>query len=156
MLIDSEISGVDAGGAIKNANRTGAQLDDDLRRIESELARAGLRSEERARLQSEAQQLRQTIRSNDAAREEQEESLATTPVVFQYGSGDLVPGFDEKSPLKEAIERATDNLQGSLALLLVLLVSLLPWALLALLAYWLFVKARRSFGAREATGDVTV
>lgn len=144
MLVDSEISGEDAGAAIKNADRTDAQLNDDLRRIERELARPGLRSEERARLQYEAQQLRQSIRSNAAGRDEQRESLATTPVVFQYGSGDLVPGFDDRSPMREAFERAGDNVVGGAAFLVVILATILPWALLLLLGLWLF----RRFGPR--------
>ena len=153
MVVDKEISGVDAGAAIKNANRTDAQLNDDLRRIEGELAKPGLRSEERARLQSEAQQLRQMIRSNSAGREEQQESLATTPVVFQYGSGDLVPGFDDDSPVKDALKRAGANLEGSLAVLLVLLITLLPWALLAAFGFWAVRTVGRRFGTRRAGGE---
>jgi len=151
MLVDSEISGVDAGSAIQAANRTDAQLNDDLRRIEAQLARPGLQSEERARLQSEAQQLRTMIRSNRASREEQQESLATTPMVFQYGSGDLVPGFDTRSPMQNALRNAGDRFLDSVAALVLILLTLLPWALLALLVFWIFRKLRRRFhpAARE-------
>lgn len=145
MLVDSEISGVDAGSAIQAANRTDAQLSDDLRRIEAQLARAGLQSEERARLQSEAQQLRIMIRSNRASREDQQESLATTPMVFQYGSGDLVPGFDTRSPIQNAVRHAGDRFLDSLAALFLIVLTLLPWALLALLVFWIFRKLRRRF-----------
>ena len=148
MLIDSEISGVDAGAAIQQANRTGAQLADDLSRIEEQLGRSGLSGEERARLQSEAQQLRQSIRANAAAREERQESLATTPVVFQYGSGELVPGFDDGSPIGNAIEQAGENFLGGIALMLVFLVTLLPWALLLLLVWWIVQKLRPRLAAR--------
>jgi Domain of unknown function (DUF4349) len=135
MLIDSEITGIDAGSQIKRANITDAELNEDLRRIETQLARPGLRSDERARLQSELQQLQRTIRSNRANRDEQEESLATTPVVFQYGSGDLVPGFD--APVREAAEQAVDNFIAGFATLFVILMTLLPWAALLLLVLWL-------------------
>lgn len=145
MLIDNEVSGVDAGASIKSANRTDAQLSDDLRRIEGELARPGLRSEERARLQSEAQALRDRIRATRATREEQEESLATTPVVFQYGSGDLVPGFNTRAPVRDALQRAGDNFIGSLTWLFVAVVTLLPWALLLLLGLWVARRLRRYF-----------
>lgn len=149
MLIDSEISGVDAGSAIQAANRTGAQLSDDLRRIEEQLARSGLPAEERARLQSEAQQIRQSIRANAAAREEQQDSLATTPVVFQYGSGELVPGFDDRSPFGNAVKRAGDNFLGGLALMLVVAVTLLPWALLLLLGWWIARKLNFRLARRD-------
>jgi hypothetical protein len=145
MLVDSEISGVDAGAAIQAANRTDAQMSDDLRRIEAELAKAGLKSEERARLQSEAQQLRTMLRSNRASRDEQQESLATTPMVFQYGSGDLVPGFDTRSPMSSAFKQAWANIVESLAAMFLILLTVLPWALLALLGFWLFRKLRHRF-----------
>ncbi|HEV2078945.1 MAG TPA: hypothetical protein VGR19_03475 [Allosphingosinicella sp.] len=156
MLVDSEISGVDAGSAIQAANRTDAQLSDDLRRIEAQLARPGLQSEERARLQSEAQQLRTMIRSNRASREEQQESLATTPMVFQYGSGDLVPGFDTRSPMRSALRQAGSNVVESLATMFLILVTLLPWALMALLGFWVFRKLQRRFrpaGPRPSAGE---
>ncbi|HEY0626623.1 MAG TPA: hypothetical protein VGD10_07800 [Allosphingosinicella sp.] len=150
MLVDSEISGVDAGAEIKRANRTDAQLNEDLRRMEEQLARPGIRSDERARLQSEAQQLRNMIRANQATREDQEESLATTPMVFQYGSGDLVPGFDARSPIRNAIEQAGDNFVSGFAAMLVILATLLPWALLLLLAAWLVQRFGRRFVAKRA------
>ena len=150
MLVDSEITGFDAGAVIKSANRTDAQLNEDLRRIEAQLARGGIPGDERARLQSEAQQLRQTIRSNQMAREQQEESLATTPVVFQYGSGDLVPGFDTQSPLSYAVERAGENFQSGLGALLVLLATVLPWVLVLLFGVLLFRRFGRGLVQRRA------
>ncbi|WP_324750872.1 hypothetical protein SH591_05535 [Sphingomonas sp. LY54] len=152
MLIDSEISGDDAGAAIAAANRSEAQLSDDLERIEAQLARAGLAAAERDRLQAEAQQLRQTIRANRDARDEQRESLATTPMVFQYGSGDLVPGFDTHSPMRQALEAAGDNLIGGAAFLFVALATLLPWGVLLLLLWWLVRRLAPKFGSRRAAG----
>lgn len=142
MLVDSEISGQDVGSEIAASTRSEAQLAEDLQRIEAQLARAGLRSPERAELQAQAEQLRQSIRSIRTVRTETRESLAKTPMVFQYGSGDLVPGFDTNSPFREAIKQAGDNLIGGLSVLLVILVSLLPWALLALLGWWVWRRVR--------------
>jgi hypothetical protein len=143
MLVDSETSGHDAGSAIKAANRTDAQLSDDLRRIEAQLGRAGLHSEERARLQSEAEQFRTMIRSTRASREQQQETLATTPMVFQYGSGDLVPGFDTRSPMSSAFKQAWENIVNSLAAMFLILLTILPWALLARLVFWIFRQVKR-------------
>jgi hypothetical protein len=149
MLVDSEISGEDVGTQIDASVRTGSRLEEDLRRVEQQLARPGLRTVERAELQAQAQRLREAIRANNANREDKQESLAKTPMVFVYGSGDLVPGFDTHSPLRGAIEQAGDNLIGGLAVLLVLGVSILPWALLALLGWWAWRRLRRRPAAVE-------
>jgi hypothetical protein len=148
MLVDSEISGVDVGTQIDASTRTEARLEEDLRRIEQQLARPGLRAGERVELQQQAQQLRESIRANQTGREENRESLARTPVVFSYGSGDLVPGFDSGPRFRQAIERAGNNLLGSLVWMFVALITLLPWALLVFLAWrlWRFLSRRYASG----------
>ena len=113
MLTDAEISGTDVGGAIARGGRDLAAMREDLRRLESRLARRDLPAEERSRLEYEAGQLRQSIRAAEATRGEQQESLATTPMTFRYGSGDLVPGFDSRPSFGRALERAADNLIDS-------------------------------------------
>ena len=154
MLTESEISGTDVGTSIRAAGRNLAEMEADLRRLEAQLARRNLPSEERARIEYEAQQLRQSIRATRANREDQAESLATTPMVFQYGSGDLVPGFDTRSPFRDALRTAGDNLVGGAALMLILVVTLLPWALIALLVWWAFRKLRARFGTPRAEPEV--
>jgi hypothetical protein len=143
MLVDSEISGEDAGSEIAAATRSEAQLTEELQRIEAQLARAGLRAPERAELQMQADRLRESIRGTRANRADRQESLAKTPVVFQYGSGDLVPGFDDRSPIAAALERASDNFVSGVGILLVLGLTLLPWGLLALLLLWLYRRFSR-------------
>jgi hypothetical protein len=138
MLVDSEISGEDAGAEIAAATRSEAQYREDLERIEQQLARGNLKSEERAELQAQATRLRESIRAVRANRADRQESLAKTPVVFNYGSGDLVPGFDDRSPIRSALERAGDNFIAGIATLLVISLSLLPWLLVALLLFWLY------------------
>ncbi len=91
------------------------------------------------------------IRSNRASREEQQESLATTPMVFQYGSGDLVPGFDTRSPVQSALKQAGSNIVESIAAIFLILLTVLPWALLALLAFWIFRQVKRRFDPTEPT-----
>jgi hypothetical protein len=142
MLVDSEISGEDAGADIERATRNVDQLEEDLNRIEAQLARPGLRSAERGELQMQAERIRESIRATRADREDRRESLAKTPMVFQYGSGDVAPGFDNRSPLKAALERAGENFVAGFATLLVIFVTLLPWAIVLAFLYWLF----RRFG----------
>ena len=154
MLVDSEISGEDVGTEIAASNRAETQYDEDLARIEAQLARSGLRAAERAELQAQAQQLRDSIRATSAIRADKREMLAKTPMVFAYGSGDLVPGFDSDSTFAQAIEDAGDNLVGGISVMLVIAVTLLPWALLALLGWWLWRRFRPA-SFRAAAGGRT-
>jgi hypothetical protein len=137
MLVDQQISGTDVTPTIEGANRGRAQLQDELDRINRELARPGLANVLRDRLLSEAQQVRAQIRALGEQREAAEESLATTPMAFFYGSGRTVPGFDEERPVGRALERARDNFLGAVGFLIVAAATLLPWALLLALLLWL-------------------
>ena len=149
MLVESEISGTDVGTSIRQAGRSIAQMTEDLRRVEAQLARRGLSSVDRSNLEYEAQQLRASIRAAQENRQEAQESLATTPMTFQYGSGDLVPGFDTHWPMRNALEQAGNNFIGGLAILFIILVTILPWATLALLV-WLALRWFRRRGTRTA------
>ena len=80
-----------------------------------------------------------SARSATAA-SEQQESLATTPMAFRYGSGELVPGFAQRPTLKQAMQRAGDNfVDGGDDAADPRLITLLPW-LLALALIGLIVR----------------
>ncbi len=145
MLVDAEITGTDAGAAIKAASRAEAELTNELRTLEQQLARAGLPGHERARLQMEAQGLRERLRGLRAGRTAQQESVATTPMAFHYGSGELIPGFDTRGPIRAAMARAGENFIAGVSTLLVVLITLLPWAGLALAGWWLISLLRTRF-----------
>jgi len=138
MLVDSAISGVDAGADIEAATRSEGQLAEELRRVEAQLAGGGLGSAERAELQIQADRLRQSIRAARSTRTESRESLAKTPMVFNYGSGDVVPGFDDRSPIRTALIEGWDNFIAGVAAMLLIGLTLLPWAGLLLLLIWLY------------------
>jgi hypothetical protein len=155
MLVDAEITGEDAGAKIAAAIRGQGQIEDDLKRIEAQLARPGLKAAERAELQVQAQQLRDRIRALGAEKTEQQESLATTPMVFNYGTGDLVPGFDGRPRLKQSLQQAVDNLVGGALWIAVALITLLPWLVLIALAIGAWRRWGRRLlrvGEREALG----
>jgi hypothetical protein len=153
MLVDAEISGEDAGARIAEATRGEGRLTDDLKKVEAQLARPGLPAAERAELQVQAQQLREQIRATQTEKTAQRESLATTPMVFKYGTGDLVPGFDGRPRLKQALQQALDNLLGGLLWIAVALITLLPWLLLAGLGFWAVRRWwPRSSPARDTLG----
>ncbi|MDQ4087238.1 MAG: DUF4349 domain-containing protein [Pseudomonadota bacterium] len=159
MLVDAEITGTDVGTGIRAAGRNIAEMEEELRRIEARLARGGGSAGDKSQLEYEAQQLRQQIRAARANREEQQESLATTPMTFEYGSGDFEPGFEDRPSFRRAAERAADNFIEGLLVLFVVAVTLLPWLALGLFVWWLIRLIRRRIGParsvaqREADGD---
>jgi hypothetical protein len=153
MLTESEISGEDVGTAIRQAGRTLADLQSDLARIEARLAQR-IPSGERETLEDQARQLRDQIRALRENRSAQEESLATTPMVFRYGSGDLVPGFAQRPTIGQSLRHAGDNFVDGATMVLIVLITLLPWALAIGLA-WLLVRyvRRRWFPAKPKTTE---
>ena len=156
MLVDQQISGIDAGSSIERANRGRAELQDELDRVTRELARPGLSSVVRDRLLSEAAALRSQIRALGEQKKADEESLATTPMAFYYGSGKAIPGFDEPEPLRDAFARAVYNFLSAIGFLIVAIATLLPWLLLAALLYWAYRRTRHrwpAFGAGYRDGD---
>ena len=142
MLVESQITGTDVGTQIRQAGRSIADLEADLARIEQRLAGQLSRSE-RERLEYEAQQIRQSIRGTRQNRDDAEETLATTPMSFVYGSGNLVPGFDTRRPVRDALEQAGENFIAGIAVLFVIVITLLPWALFALLGWLVYRWVRR-------------
>jgi hypothetical protein len=142
MLVDQQITGTDMVPTIEGANRGRAALQDELDRINRELARAGLSNIIRDRLLSEASQVRAQMRGLAEQRTAAEETLATTPMAFYYGSGQTVPGFDDERPIGRALERAGANFQGALGFLIIAGATLLPWALLTALLVWLWRRLR--------------
>jgi hypothetical protein len=142
MLTESEISGVDVGTSIRAAGRGIAELEADLARIEARL-RQGVPAGERSQLTYDAEQLRAQIRSIRASRDQQQESLATTPMVFRYGSGDLVPGFAPRPTLRQALDNAGEGFLDGAYVLLRILIALLPWALTLGLIAWIVALIRR-------------
>lgn len=144
MLVDSEITGEDAGSAISAARRAEARLRDERTEIEARLKQAGLSRGERERLSSRIEEITRSLAASEAGRDEKAESLATTPMVFDYGSGELVPGFDNRSPIAKAFATAGQMLVGAVATMIVIAGALLPIAILLAFAFiaWRAVRPR--------------
>ena len=136
MLSESEISGTDVGPEIHAANRSIAELQGDLQRIEAQLRAPRLDVDEKARLEDLAQQLREQIRAGTVQREEAQASLATTPMEFRYVSGEPTLG--------QSLQDAGNTFLDSAEVLLRILIALLPWAVAAgiIAAVTLFVRRR--------------
>jgi len=155
MLVDQEITGEDVGTRIAGASKSEAELRDELRKVEAELARpvpmvrgnvAPQAAVDRQSLLDHAQEIRQQLRELGNSKDADKEALAGTPMVFNYGSGSVVPGFDVRSPLKEALQQAWDNFVGGFAAILVIAVTLVPWLLVLLAGIWAFRFGRRRWG----------
>ena len=155
MLVDQEIVGEDAGSRIAGASRSEAELREELRRAEAELSRpvptvrGGVTSQmgvDRQTLLDRIEQIRGQLRALGESKAADKDALAGTPMVFNYGSGSVVPGFDVRSPMRDALQQSVDNLVGGFAAILVILITLVPWLLIAGLAIWAYRKGRRRFG----------
>jgi len=100
--------------------------------------------EERAELQAQAEQLREQIRGLGDQRQTQQESLATTPMVLNYGSGNLVPGYQPPQSLGEALGKAWSDFKEGATVVLAALIRAAPWLITILLIGLaaLFVRRR--------------
>jgi hypothetical protein len=146
LLVESEITGEEEQSAIDAARRGEADAGERLKQIEAQLARKDLRSPERAELQSQAQQLRDSMAANRAERGEKEAMLATTPMSFSYQSGDMAPG------VRRSLSQGFDNLVGALEWMLLALITLAPWTAVGLLAWlgWRRFRPTRTAAAEAA------
>lgn len=152
-LTDSAVNGSDVGTSLKANN---GQLDDlqaELDRIQARLAQPNVRSAERAQLEEQRQTLRQQIASLSETTGEQEQRLATTPIQFRYGSGALAPGPGREPTIGEATTRAASNFLGVLKYVLIAFVTISPWVLLGLLAWFGFRAARKRWPGRPAAAE---
>lgn len=154
LLTESEINGVDAGTGIRAAGRTIADLTADLARIEARLRTLRAEAAERPQLDYQAEQLRAQIRALRDSSEAQRESLATTPMAFHYGAGAIAPDAGQGRSLGQAAKRAGENFLSGVNILLIVLVTILPWAVAAALAGWLALRVRRRwFPSRPDTEE---
>ena len=144
-LRESEITGEDVGTQIHAANRSIAELQADLQRIEARLRTPRLDLDEKARLEDEAQTIRETIRAGTAQRDEAQASLATTPMVFRYTSGDPT--------LAQSLQDSGEGLLSSAKALLLVIIILLPWALAAALVAAIVIFIRRRLARKAAATE---
>jgi hypothetical protein len=141
-LTDSGVNGTDVGTSLKANEGQIEASQAELARVEARLAQRNLPRAERSRLDEQRQTLRQQISSLGATTGEQEDALATTPILFRYGSGAFAPGPGRGPTIGEATARSADNFLGALKAIFIVLVTLSPWAL-TLLLLWLGFRAAR-------------
>lgn len=143
-LVDAEITGTDAGAEINRIAAGRARAQEELARIDRELARPGLSASERTELQQQRAEIAQRIEAGKTATSEQRESLANTPMVFDYRSGRAVRGFDAGAPLTSSLDLLAASAQATLAFVLGAIAVLGPplLVLLAGLLGWRWIRPR--------------
>jgi hypothetical protein len=134
-LINAAITGDDVGTEISDSTRRSADGKARLTQIEERL-KGKLGDNERAELQSEAQQLHQQLADETQTRATGQAQLASTPVTFTYegGAGFSLGGH----PFADAGNVAKGSLTTMIALVLTGIGAVLPWLLLllAMLPIW--------------------
>lgn len=151
MLSDAEIDSTDAGTTVANANRDTASLANEKKEIERRLAAPGLSAAERTQLEQRSQSLTDAQRQAGAVRADATLLLASTPMKFAYYSGPVDTGFHD-GPLVRALKDGWANLASGALVILTLLITLLPWIVLAILAILLWRWASHRFGWRGDRG----
>jgi hypothetical protein len=148
MLVESAISGTDVGTGISRDARTIEQLRQELARIEQQIATAP--DDRKGALEEEARALRDRIRVVEQNRDDAQATLATTPMTFVYGSGAFEPGFGQRPSFGRVAADAWERFLDGAAVLFLILVTLLPWALLAGLVGLAVRAVRRRWPRRAA------
>jgi hypothetical protein len=144
LIATVEISGEDVGSVIESESQAQGEMGESLRRIEAQLAQKGRSGTERAELQRQAEQLRQSVRMSEQSVGERRKQLATTPMAFRYAAGETDDSL--AGDARQALSAFGD---GARAVLIALL-YLLPWMLLALgIALALRWVRRRFFSDRD-------
>lgn len=154
-LVDAEITGTDAGAAIRNLEKGKAGAGAELSRIDMQLARKDLPASERAELQRQRADVTASIAQTNANAAEQRDSLATTPMTFDYRSGDAIRGFDPSAPLKSALDTAIASAQTTLAVLLGFIAIFGPPAIVAFLLWLLWRRVRPLLPARRRNEEAS-
>ena len=149
-VTQSEISGEDAGTPLRANERQRAELEAELARIETRLRGLDPSAAEKTGLETRRNALRAELEPLREQAQAQQSSLATTPMVFRYGSGSLVPGPAQPTTIRQALKNAGDNFLDGSTTLLVIAITLLPWAvLLGLILLAVRYVRRRWFAVGE-------
>lgn len=142
-LANANVSGENAGDAIKLSQADSAGIQAEVARLQARLAAKGLSGSERAEIQRQIGDLQGQLRGNVADRKAREASIATTPVSFTYATQGALDG--NGSLFGQAAGAGWSSAKGVFGLISIVLGFALPWLALAGLI-WLAlrgIKARR-------------
>jgi hypothetical protein len=141
-LVDAEITGTDAGAEIAKLQALKAQAAAELQRLDRELARRDLKDKERTELQNQRQSIASQLADNKTSTSDQQESLANTPVEFDYQSGPAVQGFDGSAPITSAGNVFVSSVTVTIGFVLTVLAALTPPGIIVLAGFLLWRRFR--------------
>lgn len=141
MLTEANIDSEESGAVVDAANRDDRMSTDEAARIQQQLARPSLPATERTQLQARLAELSDQRRQTATLRGDAQLKLASTPMIFLYASGQVDPGLND-GPLLGAMKDGWANVVAGVAVILMLAITFIPWALAAaaLAAAWLGVR----------------
>jgi hypothetical protein len=146
-LETSQVAGEDAGKAIVAADKSAEGIRAELAKIDAQLRIPGLSKDARGQLVTQSGDLREQLRTLAQERGEKVESLATTPVRFDYevaaaGMGDA---------WKQGLGSGSVSMTALTNLLAFLLGAVGPWAVLVGGVWWSIARWKRSRAAPVVT-----
>ncbi|MEO5494754.1 MAG: hypothetical protein ABIR08_12115 [Sphingomonas sp.] len=148
-LVDAEIAGTDAGAEIAKLQALKAQATAELQRLDRELARKDLKAEERSELQRQRESIAEQINQAKTGTADQNETLANTPMEFDYQSGPAVQGFDGCAPITSAANVFVGSATVTIGFVLTLLAVLAPPGIIVLAGFLLWRRFRPRRGPVE-------
>jgi hypothetical protein len=142
VLADASVKGEDVGTQILTSQQRSAGSEAEIARIEERLKAGGLDKRERAELLAQVAQLRGQLGDERQSRRDGEARIAWTSVAFNYVSDGGLPGIGRENPFSNAWSALLGSGGTLLSVVLVFGAAILPWALLAALAVYLWRRFR--------------
>jgi hypothetical protein len=138
-LATSRVAGDDVGKSIIADAKSADGLRSELAKIDAELLIPGLSKEARGQLVAQSGELRAQLRTLGQERDTKVESLATTPVRFDYAAAPVGVGEAWQQGLGSGAISAT----ATASLLAYLFAAFAPWAILGAGVWWGIHQLRR-------------
>ncbi len=129
-LETSNVTGEDVGTKIVEGDRSAVQLKADLARIDVQLKIPKLSPEVRQQLLQEAREIKARLAEIRSTRDDQVESLATTPLVFTYEPSESVLGFKRGSAVQTGLSAGASSWSAITTVVAFVLGAFGPWILL--------------------------
>jgi len=139
----TDITGTDAGSAIKALDAQSHRAEDSIASLEAKLRNLPPNARERGEIERQIAARREQIETNASQRDDQASSLAVTPMHFDYDPMASIVGIDAGSTIGQGLWLGLTSFNAALAVLVVVAAVGIPWALFAFGAWALFRVLRR-------------